>query len=228
MTLTEELKAFLRQQGAALVGIADLTGVENCSYPRGIVVAVPLPKSVILDLQHAPTEEYHQLYHSLNAKLNEIVLAGEEFLKSKGYDAWAQTTDRVQINEQNVSPLPHKTVAVRAGLGWIGKNCLLITEAFGSAVRISTLLTDAPLDCGEAITASRCGDCRLCVESCPAQALKGTLWQAGMERAEIVDVCKCDETMRRRMREATGREANICGKCFAVCQYTRKYLDAKD
>lgn len=228
MTLTEELKSFLYQQGAALVGIADLTGVGNSGYPRGIAVALPLPKSVIRDLQQAPTEEYLQLYHSLNARLNEIVLAGEEFLKSRGFSAWAQTSDRVQINEHNVSTLPHKTVAARAGLGWIGKNCLLITEEFGSAFRMSTLLTDAPLDCGEAITLSRCGDCRLCVDACPAQALKGSLWQAGMEREEIVDVVRCDEKMRQRMREATGLEANICGKCFAVCRYTRKYLDAQD
>ena len=41
--------------------------------------------------------------------------------------------------------MPHKTVAVHAGLGWIGKSALFVTEKYGSAVRLTSVLTDAPL-----------------------------------------------------------------------------------
>jgi len=225
MTLTEELKRILYDQGADLVGIGDLGGVEARGFKTGISVAVALPKHVILDLQKAPTEEYYHLYHSLNSKLNAIVTAGEEFLKKEGFEAYAQTTDRVKVNENNISPLPHKTVATRAGLGWIGKNCLLITPQYGSGIRLSSLLTNAPLECDEPVNESRCGTCDLCVRACPAHALRGTLWKPGVQRDEIVNAKECYEKQVEIMIEKTGIEADLCGKCFAVCKYTLKRIN---
>lgn len=227
MELTEELKKLLHQNGAKLVRIADMSGIENCNYKYGAAVAIPVPPKIILDLQSALTKEYYDMYYEYNEKLNEIVRAGEEFLKSKGYEAYAQTTDRVQLNDKWISPIPHKTVATRGGLGWIGKSCLLVTPEYGSAIRLSSLLTNAPLVCDEAILQSRCGNCTLCVRKCPAQALYGTLWEAGMCREEIVDVKKCYKKQVEVMSVATGIEEDLCGKCFAVCIYTQKYLRKK-
>ena len=224
MTLTEELKALLRSRGADLVGVGDMRGVENCAFQTGVSVAVALPVHVIRDLQEAPTEEYYHLYHSRNQALNEIVSAGEGFLRDRGFAACAQTTDRVKVSQDKTTPLPHKTVATRAGLGWIGKNCLLVTPQYGPAVRISSLLTDALLDCDGPVTRSRCGACDRCVRHCPAQALQGTLWEAGMPREELVDAVKCREKQLEIMTERTGIAADLCGKCFAVCAYTEKYL----
>lgn len=224
MGLTEELKELLYGQGADLVGIGDMTGVENCKFETGVSVAVSLPADVVVSLQEAPTKEYYDLYSGLNHKLNEIVMAGENFLKSRGFEAYAQTTGRVKTDQNKISRLPHKTVATRAGLGWIGKNCLLVTPRYGSAVRISSLLTNATLVTGEPVRQSRCGDCRLCVENCPAQALAGTLWEAGMPRESIVDIKKCYKKQVEIMTRETGIETDLCGKCFAVCAYTQKYL----
>ena len=224
MNVTEELKQLLLDSGAKLVGVGDMSGVAGCDYPVGVSVAIPLPKDLVEQLKTAPTEEYYHMYYALNKKLNEIVSAGEEFLKSKGYNAYAQTTDRVKTNENRISKLPHKTVATRAGLGWIGKNCLLVTKEYGPAIRISSLLTDAPLKCNEPINESKCGGCSLCVKNCPGQALKGTLWTAGMERSEIVDVEQCFKTQFEIMKKNTGIETDLCGKCFAVCAHTQRYL----
>lgn len=224
MELTEELKKLLYHQGAYLVGIGNMSKIEHCNFKTGVSVAVPLPQNIIVDLQEAPTKEYYNLYYALNKKLNEIVMAGEKFLKNKGFDAYAQTTERVKINQNKISEIPHKTVATRAGLGWIGKNCLLVTPQYGSAIRISSLLTNAPLECDKPIRQSRCGACNLCVKNCPAQALKGTLWEAGMQREKIVDIEKCYKKQVEIMSDRTGIETDLCGKCFAVCAYTRKYL----
>ena len=152
-TLWKELKSVLEDEGAALAGCGDLTGIifrqeHTPPYPVGVAVAVPVPEKIVRQIQDGPTLEYYETYHSLNRKLNEIVLAGEDFLKNRGFRAYAQTTDRVCQDENWITPLPHKTVATRAGLGWIGKSCILVTEAFGSAIRLSSLLTDAPLPCG--------------------------------------------------------------------------------
>ncbi len=224
MSLTEELKKILCAKGADLVGSGSLLGVENCDFQSGVAVAVVLPPKVIRDLMEGPTKEYYHLYSEMNQKLNRIVLAGEQFLKEQGYEAYAQTTDRVTVSEDNRSPIPHKTVAVRAGLGWIGKNCLLVTSKYGSAVRISSILTKAPLEYATPIENSRCGSCSACVSLCPAGALKGTLWKAGLEREAIVDVEKCYQKQLEIMYERTGIKTDLCGKCFAVCTYTQKYL----
>ena len=224
MKLTDEIKELLYDCGADLVGIGDMSEVGNCCFKTGISVAVALPKDIIIDLQEAPTKEYYDLYYSLNKKLNEIVLTGENFLKKRGFEAYAQTTDRVEENQNKVSKLPHKTVATRGGLGWIGKNCLLVTPQYGSAIRISSLMTNAPLICDEPINRSYCGTCTQCVKNCPGQALKGTLWKVGIPREKILDIEKCYKTQVEIMSKSTGIETDLCGKCFAVCIYTKRYL----
>ena len=224
MELTDEIKKYLYCCGADLIGIGDMSRVENCKFKTGIAIAVALPKNIITDLQEAPTEEYYNLYHSLNQKLNGIVMTGEDFLKKKGFEAYAQTTERVEITQDKFSKLPHKTVATRGGLGWIGKNCLLVTPQYGSAIRISSLLTNAPLKCDEPVNQSHCGTCNQCVITCPAQALKGNLWTVGMQREEIVDIKKCYKKQVEIMSKSTGIETDLCGKCFAVCTYTQRYL----
>lgn len=224
MDLTKELRDLLLQQGAGLVGIGNMNGIDECNYGIGVSVAVPLSKNIVRDLLNAPTKEYHDMYQTLNHRLNEIIMYGESFLQNRGFEAYAQTTDRVEIDSDRRTKLPHKTVATRAGLGWIGKNGLLVTEAFGSAIRISSLLTNAPLECNSPLNVSLCGGCSLCVDKCPAQALCGTLWEAGMPRERIIDVEKCYNKQVEIMYKATGIETDLCGKCFAVCRYTQRYL----
>ena len=227
MELTQELKEFLVQAGAKLVGVGDLSGLGQ-DYPRGIAVALPLPKQVLQDLQTAPTREYYQVYQKLNETLDRIITQGEQFLREKGFRAYAQTTSRVRVDGNKRSPLPHKTVATRAGLGWIGKNCLLVTPQYGAGVRLSSLLTDAPLDCSAPVEHSLCGSCNLCVESCPGKALKGALWKKGMERRQLLDVQQCYQTQVAVMTKHTGIQTDQCGKCFAVCAYTQRYLKQKN
>lgn len=223
--LSKEVKSILLDVGAALVGIGDMSEVLNCPFPVGISVAVPVPVDIVKSLKEAPTKEYYDTYHSLNNKLDEIINIGKEFLVMKGYNAIAQTKKTVELDrKQWVSRLPHKTVATRAGIGWIGKNCLLVTQKFGSAVRISSILTDAPLECNAPMDVSKCGDCHLCVDACPGQALTGVSWEKKIARERIVDVNKCYNTQKKVMLENTGIDYDLCGKCFAVCAFTQKYL----
>ena len=222
--IKQELFRVLKEHGAVLCGAADMKGISPEGLETGISVAVPVPKSIVRDLKTAPTEEYLRAYESLNSRLNGIVTAGAEYLRQMGYRALPNTTDRVTVNEERCSPIPHKTFAVRAGLGWIGRNCLLITPEYGGAVRLSSLLTDAPLPTDEPCTESRCGDCRLCADACPAHALTGALWQPGMPRAELLDQETCYACQLDRMETATGIRSDLCGLCFAVCPYTENYI----
>lgn len=223
--LKDELFDLLQAKGARLMGVADLRGVVSGELTTGVSVAVPVSKEIVRDLQTAPTLAYYVAYHSLNAQLNGIVSAGAALLQERGFHAVANTTDTVKTDENWRSPLPHKTVAVHAGLGWIGKNCLLITERYGGAVRLSSLLTDAPLPPFDApVEKSRCGGCRVCVERCPAKAFTGATWTPGIEREKLFDWKRCYPEQLRRMKQATGIETDLCGLCFAVCPYTQRYL----
>jgi epoxyqueuosine reductase QueG len=118
------------------------------------------------------------------------------------------------------TPLPHKTVATRAGLGWIGHSALLVTPGFGKAVRLTSVLTDAPFACAEPVDRSRCGTCHACVDACPAAAIKGVSWSAGIARERIVDVLAC-QPKASALAKAQGIDATICGICLLACPWTR-------
>lgn len=206
------------------MGVADLSGVVSGKMQTGVSVAVPVPKGIVKDLQSAPTKEYYDAYCTLNALLDDIVTCGAEFLEENGYKAQANTTGAVKKDENWCTPLPHKTVATQAGLGWIGKNCLLVTREYGSAVRLSSLLTDAPVPADTPVKESRCGKCTVCVKSCPAGALTGALWNTSTKREELLHKEACKKMQIERMKQAVGIETDLCGLCFAVCPFTQKYL----
>lgn len=103
MNPTKEFRDYLISQGAALVGIGDLTAVPSSDYPVGIAVAIPLPKHVIKGLQLAPTREYYELYNSLSDKLNTIITASAKYLTDKGYHAYARTTDQEMTDPRRIS-----------------------------------------------------------------------------------------------------------------------------
>ena len=87
----------------------------------------------------------------MNDLLGSLVRRGAELLEDRGHKAkpFAATKQAIDWNALTTR-LPHKTVATRAGFGWIGKCALLVTKPFGSALRIATVLTDAPLPVGTA------------------------------------------------------------------------------
>jgi epoxyqueuosine reductase QueG len=101
---------------------------------------------------------------------------------------------------------------------------LLVTETYGSAVRLTSILTDAPLPCGEPINDSRCGDCVECVRACPGQAANGEKWQAGKPRDEFFDAKICQATARNLAKDRTGIEDTFCGICMAACPWTKRYI----
>ena len=219
----KELKNLLISQGANLVGFADLNEL-NSELPFGISVVVKLSPELINSIQECPSMFYFEEYHRINNLLDKIVTLGTEYLIKNGFKAFAQTTTSINQSDDYRTKLPHKTVATKAGLGWIGKCGLLVTNEYGSGVRISSFLTNAKLNCGTPVEKSFCGDCIECVKNCPANAVIGNLWNINMERSELIDVYKCRKKAREISLEKINIEATLCGKCFIVCPYTKKYL----
>ena len=227
--ITNRIETELLHLGADIVGFGDISELPSevrSGMPVGVSIAVVYPKAIIRGISEFPTQEYRDWYDRLNERLDVIITGGAAMLRAMGFDAIAQTREHVGIGAiGNNTVLPHKTVATRAGIGWIGKSALLVTAQFGSAVRLSSILTNAPLITAQAINKSSCGDCMICAGACPAGAVSGKLWEVSLYRDEFFDPDKCRKTARERSRQSFGDDnMTICGKCIEICPHTRNYI----
>jgi epoxyqueuosine reductase QueG len=112
------------------------------------------------------------------------------------------------IGKLKTGLLPHKTVALRAGLGFIGKNNLLITNQYGCALMLGKVLTIAPFaTISTPIKEPQCGDCNICVDVCTTKALLGKTWSVTTVREEII----------------TRKLCTLCLQCMVRCPYTEEY-----
>ena len=227
MALSLKLKKYLLKNGASEVGFADIanfTPQPGLNY--GIVFYITYPKEIIRNMQNAPTQEYVKELVSLNSRLDELGEQCENFLIERGYNAYAQTKKRLgtDFGEFNSFELPHKTIATRAGLGWIGKSALFTTTKYGSALRLSSVLTDAHLDIGKPILKSKCGKCEICKDACPGGAISGIEWNYKLKRNEFYDDKKCEKYALQISEENLGKSDTVCGKCIYACPHTQKYV----
>lgn len=228
--LNQEIENELKNQGAELirfVGISHLDEKQNRQLPTAIVFALPLTaeyakmvfnipdyvQARIADNYNFDDDEYSQTEH----KAGEIADELAKFITGKGYKAISQSdtglvADGVFNFETKESILPHKTVALLGGLGWIGKNNLLITPEYGAAQCLGTVLTDAPLETvlHEPLS-PKCGNCITCVNICEKKVLKGKVWSRSVSRDEIVNIHGC----------------STCLKCLVHCPRTQTYIKRK-
>lgn len=229
MNISEEIREKLIAKGASVVGYADLSSVpekDRRGYRYGIAIGIALTPETVLGIKEGPTHEYYREYKRLNNLLNELDEYAAELLKEKGFDALPKVQSVIEIDEKTRrTELPHKTVATRAGIGWIGKCALLVTEEYGSTIRISSVLTNAELDVGVPINKSRCGDCSVCKNVCPAGAVSGSSWEVHKDRDEFYNAHSCRKTARERSGKI-GIDESLCGLCIYSCPYTQRYLNS--
>ncbi|MEQ2130071.1 4Fe-4S double cluster binding domain-containing protein [Caldanaerobacter subterraneus KAk] len=223
MDKQEILEKKIKEWGASLVGFSNLEEIvpENLSdIPYGISIVIKLSDRIVDEITDKPTHTYYHHYRAVNNLIDLITLRTVLLLEEWGYKALAVPASQSIADLGEYRGLfPHKTAATRAGLGWIGKNGLLVTEEYGPRVRLGTVLTNMPLRTGTPITQSRCGSCRICVDACPAMALYGTLWKEGIPREVIVDAKACSEYMKNFKHIGRG---HVCGICMEVCPYGKR------
>jgi epoxyqueuosine reductase len=222
------LAAWMETRDVALWGVADLqafstpTDISGRGFPSAISWVIPMNPAIMASIRNGPNQEYADEYARVNKRINDLseVLAAE--IRDRGFRAQplaaSVRTDTVNIK----GDFPHKTVATRAGLGWIGRHCQLITRRFGSWVRLGTVFTDMDHPCGPSVERSFCGRCTRCVDACPAKALKGNAWHPGLPREEILDVHACDRWKKEHYFPY--HKGHNCGICSAVCPYGLRSL----
>jgi epoxyqueuosine reductase QueG len=219
--------------GATYFGVADLTSARQfitaqggdflAEYPVGISVGIVLADGVVDQLiQHLNGDVArtycHHIYAVVAEYLDHLAATLAFQIEHRGYRALPVPQGRPYNEARLAGLISHKLVAHLAGLGWIGKNCLLITKAHGPRVRWVTVLSDAPLaSTGKVLEdADQCKSCDLCVELCPVQAFTGAEFRLADPVEVRFDRQRCKQYLGERDRVYGAR---VCGLCVYVCSH---------
>ncbi len=205
----QEIKNLLKREGATEVGFCAL---ENAPYPYAVSILLKLSDAVLGEIKDKPTMPYFQHYRAVNALLDRIALFATAFIEEKGYNAFPVAAS--QSTGEYRGYFPHKTAAVSAGLGYLGRSCLLISPVYGSKIRLATVLTDMPLERDRELVPFSCGDCLECAKACPSGAISGKAWTKESGREGFFDAEKCSQYMKNFRDIGRG---SVCGLCIKAC-----------
>lgn len=215
------LKKFCGALGLELFGTTDITAVrsgfalspqaaEKLSF--AVCVGAALSSAVLEDVADHPTRPYFHHYKTVNMFLDQAAYRIALFIEQQGYAAFPVAASQILDWEKQTGLLSHKHVGQMAGLGWIGRNNLLVNTRLGSRFRIATILTDMPLAVDKPGVFS-CGECRRCAVVCPAGAIK----EAPGDFDHQACFAKLKEFQKLRYTEQY-----ICGVCVRACAGKRK------
>jgi epoxyqueuosine reductase QueG len=220
-------------QGADCFGVADLAparqamleqgGPVVAGFARAISVGIILPHAIVDQLpqrtERAVAMNYrHHAYELVNQRLDQIVSRMSSLLQRAGHRSLPIPASQTVDTERLRGAFSHKLAAHLAGLGWIGKSCLLVTPQAGPRVRWASLLTAAPLQPTGGPVEPACEDCQECVDSCPVSAFSGRLFRRDEPRELRYDVHKCKAYLNEVERT---RGLSVCGMCLYACPHGR-------
>lgn len=212
------LERFKVENSLDLLGVADIRGSREGflglgtgaieTLPVALVIAVRVSATVLSTLEDGPNLLYYHHYRQLNFQLDRAASRIAQEIERGGYAALPLPASQIVNWATMKGHLPHKEVAYLAGLGWRGRNNLLITEKWGAQVRLATVLTDLPLDAAHPLQAD-CGTCQLCLAACPARAIR--------EEPAAFDHKACYQQLRE-FNKTRRIGQYVCGLCVKACQ----------
>jgi epoxyqueuosine reductase QueG len=212
----EKIISFLQDWQIDLFGIADIGEIKKDFhladpikniFPLAIVLGRRVLSSVLEEIIDQPTQLYFHHYRQLNNELDRLALRLALFLEKEGFQALPIPASQIIDWKNQRAHLSHKKVGYLAGLGWIGRNNLLVNPVLGSRFRLVTVLTDIPLEPDSPITGD-CGSCLRCLNVCPAQAIH----ENPADFDHLACFRKLDEFRRRGLVSQ-----HICGICVKAC-----------
>lgn len=184
-------------------------------YQSALVLAVPYGEQ--LTVQNYTEEKFEQGIQEAKKVVHEILSKLEAIFHELKISYYIPPM--AQNNEEELAaPFSYKYAAVNAGLGWIGKNDVVVTEKYGPRIRLSAVLIDHKFTYGQKITVSKCpAACEKCVDICPYHALHNVMWNIDTMRNDMIDYRLCNQK-RSLYIEKHGRKS-ACGLCMAACPF---------
>lgn len=184
--------------------------VDEDPYVNTYPVALVLMRPFRCDGKESD-EAYHELLLREKERLNEILRSVSISLNDLGIQNLPMPLYRQEVDES----LARKAAALRAGLGWLGKNDRVVHHIYGSKTVTCRIYINADLPVNTHIRRNHCGECRACVDACPVGCLKNKKWSARVSRKDIIDESACLE-YRSRSYSRTGLYTE-CDRCIRFC-----------
>ncbi len=227
-----EIKDYAISLGADLFGVADLDILRDYpthppdlldKFSRGVVIGVRLSDAVLNGLPETRAL-YAKQYLVANEILDKIAFEISRSIEKRGFNAIPIPASKKLKDSHWSSFISHKAIARAAGLGWIGKNLLIVTKEHGPRIRMASILTDMPLEPGEPVK-RRCGRCTECIESCIVNALIDVNFNDYPIREEAFDVDRCAEKLNEFASDPD-IGVMVCGICIKVCPWGKRKADS--
>lgn len=182
-SIESEIEELAKAAGADLVGFTDRTRLADAPPSGDITYVLPTAQSAIglavaMDLKAAEKYmakedlwEFNESHIDSYRKLKTAAIAIQEYLEARGHEVIIPLAN-FQYREGAPSsvqtpPLSHKYVCVAAGVGWLGWSGNLLTSKYGALVTLGSVVTSAALSPSPMVEEDWCGECRLCVATCP-------------------------------------------------------------
>lgn len=211
-----KIKKFCLNWGADVFGVADAQGMWEGFALRpkviqglesAISLGVRVASPILDEIEQQPTKLYFHHYRTLNMFLDQLALRTANFIQNLGFKALPIPASQIVDWQKQTAHLSHKRIGYRAGLGWHGRNNLLVNKKLGSQFRLVTVLTAMPLKTDKP-TKEDCGKCRACVVICPVNAIK--------ENPGDFNHLGCFELLKEFQRQKIV-DQYICGICVRAC-----------
>jgi epoxyqueuosine reductase QueG len=145
---------------------------------------------------------YAREYHRLNGFLNNISKNLADLFDGIFIPATVEGIIIKSVEEYYEKTVSHRVVAEHAGLGWRGKNELVVNDRFSCALRFASVIVNLPLIHGRKVKPA-CGQCKACLSACPLLRNKDKL-------KNYREGC-------RKYIAQLGLEGSVCGKCIKAC-----------
>jgi epoxyqueuosine reductase len=218
------LASYCKDVGVSLFGTAsildarddfDLPDELKHRFAWAVSIGQRLSSAVLDDLQDGPTPLYFHHYRQLNLFLDRAAFLIASRIQDLGYEALPVAASQVIDWGRQRGHVSHKAIARLAGLGWIGRNNLLVNPQYGAQIRLVSVLTTMPLDPAEPLP-NGCGECRSCRVSCPANAIK--------DKPGDFDHIGCYEKLKEFRSKGLVSQF-VCGLCVKACPRRSKSPD---
>jgi epoxyqueuosine reductase QueG len=211
-----ELKKFCTGRGAELFGVADVSALKADFFlsekikgkiDKAVCLGVGLSDLVLSEIEGQPTKLYFHHYKTANMFLDQLAFSVANWIAKKGSLALPIPSSQIIDWDGQKGHLSHKKIGYQAGIGWIGRNNLLVTKKLGAQFRMVTVLTDMALKVDKPVR-DDCGRCTMCLEVCPVSAIAQE--PQGFKHQTCFD--KLKDFQRQNI---VGQY--ICGICVKAC-----------